>query len=241
MFDFGRHFICQLIEKQCGLNSLSVIRYFSAWKQSQQEGRSPLTDRRPWMTFQSVSLLDRNVMAGSRVFEYGGGGSTLYFLDKGADVVTVEHDCEWFERLSRVIRQDGFDAQWQGFYQPPEDNVPQDGVSQAGPDSYRSCSQAMIGKTFMKYVDTIHRFPDGHFNFVIVDGRARPSCVKQSAPKVQTGGFLVLDNTERSYYMSRETLGCLTDFDLVLDKFGPSPYEISFTKTTVWQRRSGSR
>lgn len=41
---------------------------------------------------------------------------------------------------------------------------------------------------------------DGYFDICIVDGRDRAKCIKESIPKVKSGGILVLDNSEREYY-----------------------------------------
>jgi hypothetical protein len=48
-----------------------------------------VTLRLPWLPFVLQEELEERVGAGTRVFEFGGGGSTLYFLDLGAVVVTV--------------------------------------------------------------------------------------------------------------------------------------------------------
>lgn len=236
MLDFERQFTRQIFTNKCGVNSLNNIRYFGQWKKSQFGNSSPVIDRRPWMTFQSISVLEKEINNGNAVFEYGGGGSTLFFLDRGAIVTTVEHDKEWFEKLFKIISNDNLTKFWTGIYRAPEDEVSPCNLCHSSPESYKSSSQNFIGKTFKKYVDSINEFPDKYFDFVIIDGRARPSCVKQSVAKVKVGGRIVLDNTERDYYLTTETLTYLGNFELELDKIGPSPYVNFFTKTNIWKR-----
>lgn len=47
------------------------------------------------------------------------------------------------------------------------------------------------------YVATIDEFVDDSFDIVIVDGRYRPECLQQGAPKVKPGGLLILDDTDQ--------------------------------------------
>ena len=62
-------------------------------------GHSTTALRVPWLPFALVDELTGAVGSGTRVFEYGGGGSTLWFLDRGAQVITVEHDDAWAAEL----------------------------------------------------------------------------------------------------------------------------------------------
>ena len=190
-------FIRELFFNKCGANTFAINRYFNQWKKSQHREHSPVSDRIPWMTFQSISFIEEKLENGSCVFEYGGGGSTLFFLDRGARVITVEHDKEWFEKLFGIINHDDLSKFWTGIYEAPEYEIRPSGLHHSNPTSYKSSSQHFIGKIFKKYANKINEFPNDYFDFVIIDGRARPSCVKQSVAKVKIGGYLVLDNTER--------------------------------------------
>jgi predicted O-methyltransferase YrrM len=49
----------------------------------------------PWLPFAVIDHLSELLESGSRVFEFGGGGSTLWFADRGMLVTTAEHDPEW--------------------------------------------------------------------------------------------------------------------------------------------------
>lgn len=50
------------------------------------------------------------------------------------------------------------------------------------------------------YSAIILPFPDEYFDLVIVDGRDRVKCLKNSFDKVKQGGVLILDNSERGEY-----------------------------------------
>jgi hypothetical protein len=53
----------------------------------------------PWYTFPAVEYLEQLDFKGRKVFEYGSGNSTLWWLAKGANVASVENDRDWYERL----------------------------------------------------------------------------------------------------------------------------------------------
>jgi len=91
----------------------------------------------------------------------------------------------------------------------------------AEPDDYASTSAAFRGRRFRRYAAQIDDFPDGHFDVVLIDGRARPSCIKHAAPKVAAEGLLIVDNTDRAYYVER-TSSYLAPFEpRRFEGFGP--------------------
>lgn len=236
MLELEKQFTRQLLTHKSGVHSLALIKYFDRWKKSQQKELAPILERRPWMTFQSAFLLDKELSPGSSVFEYGSGGSTLHFLDRGATVVTVEDDPNWYEFLTDKIEKDGLAKNWTGLLKAPAPPVMPGENDASDPDCYTSNSKKYRNYDFTDYVRAIDHYPDRSFDIVVVDGRSRPSCIKHAVDKVKVGGCLVLDNTERDYYLSEKTLRHLVNFKVILDEFGPTPGLLWFTKTTVWRR-----
>jgi hypothetical protein len=55
----------------------------------------PLESRRPWWNYQATAYVERMLPARARVFEFGSGGSTLWFVDHGAEITTLEHSSDW--------------------------------------------------------------------------------------------------------------------------------------------------
>lgn len=134
-------------------------------------GRSTMTLRLPWLPFRLIDELSAKVGPDARVFEYGGGGSTLWFLDRGASVVTVEHDRDWARALSDAVPAD----RWE-LLERSSDNA------------------------FEDYVSAILAFPDHAFDVVVVDGRERGRCLLAAVEKVRPGGLLILDDSDRARY-----------------------------------------
>jgi hypothetical protein len=56
-------------------------------------------------------------------------------------------------------------------------------------------------------------------------------------PKIRKGGFLVLDNSERAYYLEKMNDRISAGFDKIVNGMGPTPYSREFTRTTVWKKR----
>lgn len=134
-------------------------------------GRSTVTLRLPWLPFRLIDELDSVVGPGTRVFEFGGGGSTLWFLDHGAVVVTVEHDRGWASDLQELVSHHGWTLL----------ERPNDG-------------------SFDAYVSAIDAFPDASLDVVVVDGRERVRCLLAAWPKVAPRGLLILDDSDRDRY-----------------------------------------
>jgi len=53
----------------------------------------------PWFTYPAIEYLNRFDLAGKRIFEYGSGNSTKYWLRRGAKLWSVESDETWYQRF----------------------------------------------------------------------------------------------------------------------------------------------
>ena len=182
-------------------------RHALRWWRSRR--RDWLLERRlPWLVFDAIERLTALELRGRRVFEYGSGGSTLFWQSRGAHCVSIEHDAEWFATTrARIADTPAVDYR----LILPEEREEMGAADPADPEGYASDDVPTRGKSYRRYVSAIDAFPDGHFDVVLVDGRARPSCLKHSAPKVAPRGVLVLDNSDRPYYLER-TRGFLAEF-----------------------------
>jgi hypothetical protein len=216
------------------LDLKELLRLYPRWQSSQRPGQSALADARPWITFGAFESLERIVRADMRVFEYGAGGSTLYFADRVAEGVTVEHDAAWSADVQRALLARGHRG-WRLELHPPVAEAGASGRSPAALDGYVSDGVEYAGQSFRDYAASIDRFADGWFDLVLVDGRARPSCFHHAVRKVKTGGFLVLDNSERPYYRVIHEALDTPDWER-REHQGPGPYSWGFWATTFWRR-----
>lgn len=82
-----------------------AARHVVPWVRSLvgDQALEPIRARRPWMNYGGQRWLDRNVMPGWRVLEFGSGGSTLWLEDRGCETVAIEHDPHWADLVERHV------------------------------------------------------------------------------------------------------------------------------------------
>ena len=138
----------------------------------QSRGKSTLTLRTLWLPYRAIDFLENQVNPESRVLEFGGGGSTAWFVDRVQEVVTVESDEEWAE----MIRDEtASSTKIELLLRPPADH-------------------------YAAYVEAADAYPDESFDVILVDGRERVECVKRSVGKLKPGGLMILDDSDRPKY-----------------------------------------
>lgn len=214
------------------------LRDLLAWAQSLVLRRDPLRSGLPWFPFCVHRWLISRLTPGARVFEWGSGASTLFLARLGACVTSVEHDAGWAQRVQIALAAAGL-RQTQVRFVPPEP----DGEPTSDPEdlvrSFRSTDPQSRRLRFRDYAMAIHNVPDGSQDLVIIDGRARLSCLWQSREKVRTGGVILLDDSQRAEYAQVDEL--LPAPEWIRLRFeGPGPRSIwpGFWQTTAFIRAS---
>jgi len=235
-----RRFLSQSLacRPSCGL--LRAWHYYARWARTVKQFYDPFIARQPWISLPAAEFLGKLLARGQMVFEYGGGGSTLYFLDRGLKVTTAEHDLEWFNRLQIATLASGKCSNWTGILREPSvpDSVFGDS-DPSDPDAYVSSGPRYRGCCFRDYVCAVDTFPEGSFDLIVVDGRSRPACIKHAVTKVKPGGHLILDNTERPDYLTHKLYYYLASFSTVFDCYGPVNGLLNFSRTTIWVKNCG--
>ena len=202
-----------------------TLKYRDAWKKSLRPGHSPLLDEMPMLTFPAIEWLESNLNKNMRVFEYGSGGSTIFFSRRVKEVVTVEHHRQWWEAVGERLNKCGINNCNLMLFEPERD-VDGDG-------GFYSSNSLYAGYNFSQYVRAIDSFPEESYDLIVIDGRARVDCITHAIGKVKRGGFLILDNSERPRYK---------DGKRYLDNYpqtkcnGVGPYARSIWHTTIWMK-----
>jgi|688.fasta_scaffold246579_1 hypothetical protein len=62
---------------------------------------------KPWFVYGAIDYLEHIVAPSSRVLELGGGGSTLFWLNRGNPVTTIEQDTAWSGLLNKAVGVSG--------------------------------------------------------------------------------------------------------------------------------------
>ena len=176
------------------------IAYFFQWRMYRTSSKGTLDYRVPWLVFGSIGFLDRWLSMSMKVYEYGSGGSTLYFADHTGFVVSVEHDKEWYQAAAAVINKEALAHVTYRLIEP----VSYEGLQLdfLQPQNYTSSFQKYNGYEFSTYARSIDAYADDTFDLVVVDGRVRASCILHALPKIKKGGALLLDNADRFFYLT---------------------------------------
>ncbi len=57
----------------------------------------------PWYTYPAIEYLQNFDLAGLNVLEYGSGNSSIFYLNAGAHVTSIENDKGWFDKITQTV------------------------------------------------------------------------------------------------------------------------------------------
>ena len=181
----------------------------------------------PGLALPAICFLDEYLTKNMKVFEWGSGASTIFFDQRCAYLVSIEHSEEWHDKIMTALEyRIGFMAEDLERYiylkraHPGFD--PEFASQQSGYDSVN----------FKMYVESVEMFPYDFFDVILVDGRARCACLKAAQPKLKPGGLLILDDSQRPQYHR-----AMAEIDWPVRHFeGCIPYykHGRTVRTTIW-------
>lgn len=145
----------------------------------------------PWWTFEATEFVDaflRSRGFKTSVFEYGSGASTLWLARRCGKVYSVEHDLRWAEQTRKLCSA------------YPNVSVSAVPASPLTPTARcRSGRHGWTNQAFDQYVESIREYAF-NFDLIIIDGRARAECLDEAVSKLNRGGLIVFDNSNRQRY-----------------------------------------
>lgn len=206
-------------------NSLKYLRYRvlrPLLKLKYKAYRKPV-DSTPWLSPVSIEFFREYLNGTQTGAEFGSGSSTVFFAPRSKHFVSVEHYKPWFDKVTNLLKERKIS------------NVDYLFVEKQEPDSTLSTAEMFPGisgledyeyrKDYVNYFQALDAYPDEYFDFILVDGRARPECVFSSLPKLKSGGLMILDNSERARY--KVVFSYLETWEMVNTTNG-------LTDTTFW-------
>lgn len=122
----------------------------------------------PWINYPSLDFLNERIKTDFRVFEWGSGNSTIWWSNKVEEIISVEHDYNWYKYVKELINN-------------KNTNIIH--------------KELIYGEDYCREIGN-----HGLFDVVIIDGRDRSNCAKNSIENLKNNGIIVWDDTERSYY-----------------------------------------
>lgn len=172
---------------------LVAARDFAHWRQERKLGSS-IEARIPWITRPAMLAISESIGEGQAVVEYGVGGSTLWFLDRGCHLMSIEHDPGWAKKVQNEVSSTHALA-WELILVPPS---PRKSPAEWDPSDY-TLGDTSEGpeSSFLLYAQAPPFSLE--VRLVLVDGRARPTCLVY-AEEMFPNAKLVLDQSERSHY-----------------------------------------
>lgn len=146
----------------------------------------------PWWTFAAIRQTEeflQRLNGKATVFEYGPGASTVWLSKRAHRVAYVEHD----EAFSVVVKRLTMNApNVEGVLVRPD-------RCQKSEITYPSGRQGYKDSDFLNYVLAIRNF-GGPFDLIVIDGRARSSCLKEAIKHLKPHGVILFDNSHRKRY-----------------------------------------
>jgi hypothetical protein len=160
----------------------------------------------PWIAQKAVRFLKNNLSNDWIGLEWGSGRSSAWFAERLEFLVSIEHNKEWHEKISRSLPANA-ECRYISLNHPESESTHPD---------YNPLPD---------YVKVVHEFD--RLNFVVVDGHYRQACVKAAMPKLSRGGLLLVDNTN---WLPLVEWGVPTTWPIVHQS------ENVMTQTTIWRK-----
>jgi predicted O-methyltransferase YrrM len=150
----------------------------------------------PWLNSEFVTKFSLWNTLDWTMFEWGAGGSTIWFAERVKKLISIEHDSAWFDSVRVVLKN----------------------------RNLVNVDLFLIPKDSPEYWNSILNC--GEFDCILVDGRNRVNCGRNAVKRLKVGGVLILDDAERDRYStliadlkSMENMKYFSMIDLV-DKVG---------------------
>jgi predicted O-methyltransferase YrrM len=130
----------------------------------------------PWLAPEAIRFLETYLKVSDIGLEFGSGGSTIWFAERVKHLTSVEHNREWYARITRRLEEKNVTNTVYLF------------VSKASGNA---------GGANSDYVKVTEKIPGASLDFVLVDGTYRAQCVLHSLPLLKPGGMLIIDNVNK--------------------------------------------
>ena len=59
----------------------------------------------PWYCYPCLEYLNNHDLEGLNILEYGSENSSLYFLNRMANVISIEDNRDWYEKISQASNE----------------------------------------------------------------------------------------------------------------------------------------
>jgi hypothetical protein len=139
----------------------------------------------PWVPYKTLPRFYNATSNGKKVFEWGCGASTIFFNAHGCKTISVEHSKVYADIIRGITGSTVMCVE-------PECKI-------SGKVSPNLCLyNSGNGYIYKEYCNAINKFDK--FDIIMIDGRARPTCIMNSVKHISDNGVVILDNSNRAKY-----------------------------------------
>jgi predicted O-methyltransferase YrrM len=148
---------------------------------SLQDQRTATEIGLPWFSFGAINYLARRLTGKETVYEYGGGGSTLWLASRVNRVVTIENDPDWHAKLHTALAEQAA-TNVELIHADANFNDPATFASS-------SFAQALPAEPADVIIVDSYDFPEPH--------SLRPLLFEIAEDRIRPGGIIVVDDSWR--------------------------------------------
>lgn len=167
---------------------------------------------------EALDWIEKTIKPDMIIFEYGSGASTLYFSSRAEKVISVVHNLQKYRKMHEMLGSNAFD----NLVEPFKDPKP----FPYSHESYGSTDNNFSEHNFKEYVNYIKNYRYKIFDMVFINGRSRASCIRATLPHIKSGGYLILNDSERYEYQNA--------IELFLKEYPLQEFGGGTRKTGVW-------
>ena len=145
--------------------------------------KSAIEQAVPWISWKAIDFLQDYLKPNLRVFEWGGGGSTLFFSKRGCHVTTVESNENWLNVITANNQKES---------------------SGSGSLEIRFiAAETQAPQKIKEYIESVRE--GAPWDIVLLDGLERAylsrlDCLKEIPGTVRSGGLVIVDDSYRAMY-----------------------------------------
>jgi hypothetical protein len=70
--------------------------------------KAPIDLQLPWISFAAIGFLNNWLKESMEIFEWGAGGSTLFFASRTKNVLSIESDVTWYKDVRQALATSGY-------------------------------------------------------------------------------------------------------------------------------------
>ena len=148
------------------------------------------------------------------VLEYGSGSSTLWFLKNKCKVTSIEHVEYWLNKLKENIPID-LKKNWTPI------------LKKTNTENINNDYDGSDNENYEDYAKEVNNLE--MFDIIVIDGRCRRNCLKNSIPHLKSNGLFILDKADHIHQKK-------IDLNLIPDDWIRLDFGNKIDLTIVWYK-----